>query len=112
MEQPNVTTRRRQRVATFALLLRAYGWLLVAVFLPLAAMLAISFMTAAPMGSKPIAWTGKNYLAFSDKPYLFDVAWTSLRMGLWTTGLCAAIGLPAALALARATSGRSRAILF
>lgn len=107
-----MTTRGRQGLATFALLLPAYGWLLVAVFLPLAAMLAISFMTAAPMGSKPIEWTGKQYLAFAEKPYLFDVACTSLRMGLWTTGLCAAIGLPAALALARATSGRSRAVLF
>ena len=46
------------------------------------------------------------------RPYLVDVAWTSLKLGFWTTGLCAAIGLPAALAIARATRGRVRQTMF
>ena len=96
-----------------ALLLPAYGWLTLAVFLPLGAMLVFSFLKAdavrpAGRSSSP----SHNYLAFVARPYLLDVAWTSLRSGFWTTGLCALIGLPAALALARATRGRVRQALF
>ena len=88
--------------ATIALLSPAYGWLLVAVFLPLLAMLAFSFLTATPLGNKPLVFTINNYLAFERRPYLVGVAWESLKLGLWTTGFCAVLGLPAALALARA----------
>ena len=98
--------------ATIALLSPAYGWLLVAVFLPLLAMLAFSFLTATPLGNKPLAFTINNYLAFERRPYLVGVAWESLKLGLWTTGFCAVLGLPAALALARATQGRLRQTLF
>ena len=98
--------------STLALLAPAYGWLLVAVFLPLLAMLAFSFLTATPLGNKPLVFTINNYLAFVRRPYLVGVAWESLKLGLWTTGVCAALGLPAALALARATQGRLRQTLF
>ena len=97
---------------TIALLSPAYGWLLVAVFLPLLAMLAFSFLTATPLGNKPLVFTINNYLAFERRPYLVGVAWESLKLGLWTTGFCAVLGLPAALALARATQGRLRQTLF
>ena len=100
-------------LGTAALLLPAYGWLTLAVFLPLCAMLVFSFLRTSPFGSRaPLEWTVRNYLAFVDRPYLPAVAWTSLRLGFWTTGLCAAIGLPAALALARATRGRVRQVAF
>jgi spermidine/putrescine transport system permease protein len=103
----------RQAGRTVALLLPAYGWLLVTVFLPLGAMLVFSFLKTTPFGSRaPVVFTLKNYLAFVDRPYLVNVAWTSLQLGLWTTGLCALIGLPTAIALARATRGRIRQILF
>jgi spermidine/putrescine transport system permease protein len=105
--------KRRQGLATAALLLPAYGWLLIAVFLPLAAMFVFSFLKASPFGgTKPLAFTTQQYLAFQTRPYLLDVAWTSLLLGFWTTGLCALIGLPAALALSRATRGRMRQVLF
>ena len=98
---------------TAALLLPAYGWLLLAVFLPLCAMLVFSFLKTTPFGGKaPLVWTIQNYLAFINRPYLVNVAWTSLKLGSWTTGLCAVIGLPAALALARATAGRVRQTVF
>ncbi len=103
---------RRQAYATIALLLPAYGWLLLAVFLPLGAMLVFSFLKSTPFGSKPLLFTTQNYMAFAQRPYLYGVAWDSLKLGFWTTGLCAAIGLPAALALARATEGRLRQVLF
>ncbi len=104
---------RRRALGTAALLLPAYGWLLVTVFLPLGAMVVFSFLKTTPIGgSKPLVFTTHNYLAFIERPYLVDVAWTSLRLGFWTTLLCALIGLPAALALARATRGRFRQVLF
>ena len=104
---------RDRALATTALLLPAYGWLLLAVFLPLGAMFAFSFLRTTPFGSKaPLVFTFQNYRAFIDRPYLVNVAFTSLKLGFWTTGLCALIGLPTALALARATTGRVRQTLF
>ncbi len=76
-------------------------------------MLVFSFLKRTPFGSHaPLVFTVANYLAFVDRPYLAGVAWTSLKLGLWTTGICAAVGLPAALALARASQGRVRQVLF
>ena len=107
------TPAKTRALGTAALLLPAYGWLLLAVFLPLGAMLVFSFLKTTPFGSKaPLVFTLQNYLAFVERPYLVNVAWTSLKLGLWTTGLCALIGLPTALALARATRGRVRQTLF
>lgn len=98
-------------VATTALLVPTYGWLTLAVFLPLCAMFAFSFLTATPMGNAPIVFTLKQYRAFIDQPYLFGVAWNSLLMGFWTTFFCAALGFFAALALVRGTEGRVRTTL-
>ncbi len=109
---PALARSLKQGWATAALLLPAYGWLLLAVFLPLAAMLVFSFLKATPFGNKPIQFTTQHYLAFVQRPYLLNVAFDSLALGLWTTGVCALIGLPAALALARATRGRIRQVLF
>jgi spermidine/putrescine transport system permease protein len=104
--------RTRPGWTTAALLAPAYGWLTFAVLLPLGVMLFFSVLTAAPFGNRPLEYTFDNYLAFIRRPYLFDVAWTSIQMGLWTTGLCALIGLPAAVALARATRGRAKQVIF
>ena len=85
----------------------------MAVFLPLGAMLVFSLFKTNPFGSRaPLVLTAANYLAFVSRPYLVDVAWTSLKLGFWTTGICAAVGLPAALAIARATRGRVRQTVF
>lgn len=102
----------RRAWARAGLLIPAYGWLTLAVFLPLCAMLFFSFLKAAPFGDRPLVFTFDQYLAFFRRPYLFDVAWRSIELGLWTTGLCALIGLPAAIALARATRGRMKQVLF
>lgn len=103
---------KRGWLATAGLLLPAYGWLTLAIFLPLLMMLGFSFLKVAPFGGRAIVWTLDNYLAFLKRPYLRDVAWTSLSIGIWTTLICAVIGLPAALALARSTFGRTRQVLF
>lgn len=97
--------------ATMALLLPTYGWLALAVFLPLCAMLGFSFLTATPMGKTPVEFTFKQYRAFVDQPYLLGVAWESLKMGFLTTLFCAVMGFFAALALVRATQGMVREAL-
>lgn len=92
------------------MLLPAYGWLLLGVLLPLLSMLALSL---APSSSRPAqALTLDHYLALGRRPYLLELAWRSLSLGLWTTGLCIAIGLPAALALTRSVAGPVRRVLF
>ena len=70
---------------TAALLAPAYGWLTFAVLLPLGVMLFFSVLRAAPFGNRPLEYTFDNYLAFIRRPYLFDIAWTSIQMGLWPT---------------------------
>jgi len=103
---------RRRAWATAALLTPAYLWLTLAVFLPLATMLLFSFLKVAPFGARPVIFTTEHYLAFVRRPYLLDAAWTSLTLGFWTTGLCAVIGLAAALALVRVSRGRTRQVIF
>lgn len=97
---------------TLALLLPTYLWLTLAIFLPLLGMLVFSFLTKAPFGNAKPAFTFDQYLSFVRQPYLIDVAWTSLRLALITTGLCMALGLAAAMALKQAATGRVRTILF
>ncbi len=103
----------RAAVAARALLLApAYLWLLIAVLLPLAAMLYFSFLSHTPGGRAANPLTLAHYLAFVRRPYLIGVAWTSVRLALWTTIICALVGWPAALALSRAVRGQARAALF
>ena len=110
-QSPRETRPLPQWAVTTALLLPTYGWLTLAVLLPLCAMFAFSFLTATPLGNKPIEFTLKQYRVFSDQPYLLGVAWSSFVIGIWTTVLCAVLGFFAALALARATVGRARETL-
>lgn len=98
-------------VATTALLLPTYAWLTLAVFLPLCAMFAFSFLSKTPMGKAPVEFTLKNYRAFIDQPFLIGVAWDSFLMGFWTTFFCAVLGFVAALALVRSCAGRTREVL-
>ncbi|MCX7645802.1 MAG: ABC transporter permease [Rhodobacteraceae bacterium] len=94
-----------------ALLAPTYLWLALAVFLPILAMLAFSFMAATPSARQPVVWTLEHYRAFIDKPYLVPVALTTLRIALVTTLLCAALGFLVALALVRSVAGRAREVL-
>lgn len=98
-------------LSTTALLMPTYGWLTLAVFLPLLTMFAFSFMSATPMGKAPIEFTLKQYRAFIDQPYLLRIGFNSLMMGFWTTLSCAILGFLAAVALVRATVGKSRETL-
>jgi spermidine/putrescine transport system permease protein len=92
-------------VATVALLLPTYAWMMLAIIVPLSAMFVFSFMDTVPLGGEQAHFTLDNYRAFYDRPYLLGVAWTSVSLSLWTTGLSAVIGLSAAMALVKATKG-------
>ena len=98
-------------VSTTALLMPTYGWLTIAVFLPLLTMFAFSFLSATPMGKAPIIFTLKQYRAFYDQPYLVGIGITSLLIGFWTTLICAVLGFLAAVALVRSTFGKTREML-
>ena len=106
-----MSTARRPWLAATALLLPTYAWLLLAVFLPLVAMLAFSFMNVAPFGNKPIVWTLRHYRAFADQPYLLGVAWTTVSLALWTTAASVVLGLLTALAIVRTTTGAWRHVI-
>ena len=106
-----MSTARRPWLAATALLLPTYAWLLLAVFLPLLAMLAFSFMNVAPFGNKPIVWTLRHYRAFADQPYLLGVAWTTVSLALWTTAVSVVLGLLTALAIVRTTDGAWRHVI-
>jgi spermidine/putrescine transport system permease protein len=101
-----------RRLTTGGMLLPAYGILAISVFLPLLVMAFFSILKRSPFDPGPLTFTIDNYLVFARRPYLIDVAWTSIQLGLWTTGLCVVIGLPAALALAKLAKGRSQKVLF
>lgn len=107
-----MTTQVRRGVpawfATVAMLLPTYAWLTLAVFLPLLAMLAFSAMDTAPFGKTPLVWSLRHYRAFVDQPYLVGVARTTLALALWTTAICAVLGLAAALAIVRGVPPRWR----
>lgn len=89
----------------------AYLWLGVAVFVPLLVMLAFSFLTVAPVGSRSPALTLAQYAQVFGRPFYRTLASRSLMLGLETTLLCLAIGFPAALALGRLAPGRVREAL-
>lgn len=100
--------RRPAWLVTAALLLPTYAWLVLAVLLPLLAMLAFSFMDRAPFGRTPVVLSLRHYRAFIDQPYLLGVAWTTLVIAASTTIACVVLGLLTALAIVRTTAGAVR----
>ena len=97
-------------MATVALLLPTYAWLVLAIFLPLGAMFAFSFMDATPIGKKAVHFTLDQYKIFFTQPYLWQVALWSFEIAVATTLACAILGFGAALALVRSGLGQSRSV--
>jgi spermidine/putrescine transport system permease protein len=94
------------------LLLPAYLWLAVAVFLPLSAMAFFSFMTDLPVAGKTWSFTLGNYAAFFSNGLYGTLLLASLRLGLEVTLWCVVIGFPAAYVLAKVMKGRAREAIF
>lgn len=82
-------------------------WMLVCCALPLAGLLATSFLTRGPDGEITLPITLENYRrllgfgVFGFDPVYPWVLVRSLFLGLWTTGLCLLIALPLTLWLVR-----------
>ena len=77
--------------------------LVVALLGPLLLIVGISLMTYSPTKIWLPVLTGRNYARLADGYYI-GVTWTTVKIGLLTTGVCAALGYPVAYFLARARS--------
>jgi len=94
------------------LLLPAYVWLILAIFLPLSAMVFFSFMSDMPLSGRDWSFTLQNYEAFFSTGIYITLLGSSLRLGLEVTFWCLLIGFPAAYVLAKVLKGRSREAVF
>lgn len=111
MARTGVSMRSGLRPA-LPLLLPAYLWLVLAVFLPLSAMAFFSFMSDLPLAGRPWHFTLANYREFLERELYGRLLWRSLRLGLEVTFWCTLIGFPCAYVLAKVLKGRSRETIF
>ena len=54
-------------------------------FLPTGLMAVMSLLTGNPVVAPNVAFTTRHYARIADDPYYFEVIWTTIRIGLWTT---------------------------
>ncbi|RFC61972.1 ABC transporter permease [Fulvimarina endophytica] len=110
---PSFKTRRRNGLlSALPLLLPAYAWLTLAIFLPLSAMVYFSLLSdIAPNAPSP-SLTIENYATFFSDPLYATLLWRSLVLGLIVTLACLVIGFPAAYVLAKILKGRAREAIF
>src|SRR3990172_7880440 len=80
-------------------------------FLPIGLMALMSVLTGNPVVAPNVAFTAKHYQRILDDPYHFEVIWTTIRIGLWTTFIALLIGYPLAHLMARVRSGAVHALL-
>lgn len=81
-------------------------WIMAALALlvlvaPSLIVIAISFDTRSYVSFPPVGFTLDWYRRLAANGDLVTAAWISLKVGLLVTGLCVALGVPAALACAR-----------
>ncbi|MDY0871212.1 ABC transporter permease [Dongia rigui] len=107
-----MTPTTRTRWAILTLTGPAYLWLACTIFLPLLAMLALSFLDKSPLIPKPASFTLDNYRAYFTKGFYWPLTMWSVQLGLWVTLFCLLIGYPAAYALAKRIKGRWREAIF
>ncbi|HUG61426.1 MAG TPA: ABC transporter permease, partial [Methylomirabilota bacterium] len=106
------TVSRSGLTSALPLLLPAYLWLTVAVFLPLSAMVFFSFMSDLPIAGRTWSLTLENYRTVLSTDLYLTLLLRSLRLGAEVTAWCALIGFPTGLVLAKLMRGRSREALF
>src|SRR3954464_3227663 len=80
-------------------------------FLPMGLMAMISLLTGNPVVQPHVAFTGKFYQRLVSDRYYFEVIWTTLRIGLFTTLASLLIGYPLAHWMARVRGRTSYALL-
>jgi ABC-type spermidine/putrescine transport system permease subunit I len=103
--------RAPRRGANSALLLPAYGLIVVLVLVPLAALVVESLTPGRVAGVATLGLLFENYLrVFRDGPLRLVLA-TSLTIPAVTTAACVALGWPLAYALAKVHRRRGNALL-
>lgn len=102
----------RQHLRLTALVAPAYAWLALTIFLPLAVMLFVSFLSAVPVGGREAHLTLQHYAAFFTKKIYWYNALRSLELAAYVTVACVVLGYPAALVLSRMIAGRAREVIF
>lgn len=87
--------------------------LLFALFfvLPIGLMALMSVLTGNPVVEEDVSFTASHYARFAGDWYNWEVLWSTLRIGLWTTVAALLIGYPIAHLMARVHSRAMHAIL-
>ena len=80
-------------------------------FLPIGLMALMSVLTGNPVVMPQVAITSRHYQRILDDSYYFEVIWTTIRIGLWTTAAALLIGYPLAHWMARIRSRTGHALL-
>ncbi len=87
----------------FWFLLPARVWMAATFAVPLGIVCAYSFLTRGDYGGVELPWTFENLIRLADPLYL-SILWRSVWVATLATVLCAILGFPLALFIAR--SGR------
>jgi putative spermidine/putrescine transport system permease protein len=101
--------RRLNRMALF--LLPSAVLFTLFFFLPIGLMAMMSVLTGNPVVAPNVAFTARHYERIIEDPYHFEVIWTTIRIGLWTTAVALLIGYPLAHLMARVRSRTVHALL-
>ncbi|GGF70826.1 ABC transporter permease [Azorhizobium oxalatiphilum] len=80
-------------------------------FLPIGLMAVMSFLTGNPVVMPNVVATTRHYERILDDPYYFEVMWTTVRIGLYTTVAALLLGYPLAHLMARVKSRSLHALL-
>ncbi len=96
-----------------ALVLLGPALLLFLIFfaVPFAVMAAMSALTANPLVAPNAGFTARHYERLLGDSYYWEVLWTTLRLGVFTTLVSLLLGYPLALLLARVRSATARSLL-
>ncbi|MGJ5180865.1 ABC transporter permease [Bradyrhizobium oligotrophicum] len=100
------------RVNSLALLILPSALLFVLFFfLPIGLMAVMSVLTGNPVVMPNVGFTTRHYARMGNDSYYFEVIWTTIRIGLWTTLAALIIGYPLAHWMARIKSRTGHALL-
>ena len=102
----------RRTLSLMGLISPAYGWLFLAIFLPLVMMFVFSFLSDVPVGNRQVEWTLQQYQAVFTRGFYWTLITRAGQTALLTTFFCLVLGYPLAYTLSRLIRGRWRVALF
>lgn len=111
MESKKKRRKRRINVGAIWTLSPVTIWLLLFLFIPLALLLVVSFMSRGTYGGIEWTFTLENYARFFEPLYL-NIIYTSVVMALATTAICLVFGYPFAYIIARSPVKHRTLLLF